>query len=86
MEQLQILKEKYESDRQPTPCWKIAIIKKIAKWLVAKTGEKTVSDVTNYLFERQDNLEQGAENWLVNHGWNRTKAHWTVKTASFIFL
>lgn len=45
VEQLQILKEKYESDRQPTPRWKIAVIKKIAKWLVAKTGEKTVSDV-----------------------------------------
>lgn len=86
VEQLQILKEKYESDRQLTPRWKIAVIKKIAKWLVAKTGEKTVSDVTNYLFEWQDNLEQGAENWLVNHGWNRTAAHWTVKTASFIFL
>ena len=28
VEQLQILKEKYESDRQPTPRWKIAVIKK----------------------------------------------------------
>lgn len=85
-EQLQILKEKYTADRQPTPRWKSAVVKKVARWLAAKAGEKSIVDITNYLFEWQDNLEQGAENWLVNHGWNRTAAHWTVKTASFIFL
>ncbi|OTN82231.1 hypothetical protein [Enterococcus faecium] len=85
-EQLQILKEKYTADREPTLRWKTAVIKKVARWLAAKAGEKSIADITNYLFEWQDNLEQGAENWLVNHGWNRTTAHWTVKTASFIFL
>ncbi|ANU71630.1 hypothetical protein [Enterococcus faecalis] len=85
-EQLQILKEKYDSDREIAPRWKTAVIKKVAKWLAAKAGEKSIADITNYLFEWQDNLEQGAENWLVDHGWNRTAAHWTVKTASFIFL
>lgn len=85
-EQLQILKEKYEADREATPRWKTAVVKKVAKWLAAKAGEKSIADITNYLFEWQDNLEQGAENWLVAHGWNQTAAHWTVKTASFIFL
>lgn len=60
--------------------------KKVVRWLTAKAGEKSIADITNYLFEWQDNLEQGAENWLVNHGCNRTASHWTVKTASFIFL
>ncbi|WP_159591064.1 hypothetical protein [Streptococcus halichoeri] len=85
-EQLQILKDKYNADRTPTPRWKSAVIKKVARWLAIKAGTKSVSDITNYLFEWQDNLEQGAENWLVEQGWNRAAAHWTVKTASFIFL
>lgn len=85
-EQLQILKDKYKADRTPTPRWKAAVVKKVARWLAAKVATKSVSDITNYLFEWQDNLEQGAENWLVEQGWDRTAAHWTVKTASFIFL
>lgn len=85
-EQLQILKEKYNSDREITFRWKGAVIKKVARWLADKVGEKSVSSVTNYLFEWQDNLKQGDENYFIHHGWNRTATHWAVKTASFIFL
>lgn len=87
-EQLEILKTREkEINHVESKGAKSAVVKKVAKWLAAKAGEKSIADITDYLFEWEDNLEQGAENYLVDKcGWNRTAAHWTVKTASFIFL
>lgn len=62
-------------------------VTRAAKWLAGVIGSKSISDITDYLFKWQDDLEKGCENFLVEQcGWNRTAAHWTVKTASFIFL
>ena len=85
--QLELLQQyKQEHPRRVRRGVKSAVIKKVARFLAGKLGQKSLVEVTNYLFEWQDNLEAGAENYLVKHGWNRTTAHWTVKTASFIFL
>ena len=70
-----------------TKGWKSAAVKKAAKWLAGVIGSKSVADITDYLFEWQDDLEAGCENFLVDEcGWDEDVAHWTVKTASFIFL
>lgn len=65
---------------------KTKAIKKLAKWLAAKVGSKTIADITDYLFGWQDDLQTGAENFLVDHGWNRTVAHWSVKSIMFVLF
>lgn len=86
-EQLDLLKAyQQEHPRRRKRGVKSAVIKKVARFIATKLGQKSLVEVTNYLFEWQDNLETGAENYLVKYGWNRNLAHWTVKTASFIFL
>lgn len=90
-EQLQILKDKYTSDREATPRWKAAVLKKgvefVAKAVGAKLGAKTLTDFVNYLTDFEDNIQEGLENGMVKFlGVNRTVAHWTAKTAMFIFF
>ncbi|CIW11511.1 hypothetical protein OLF72_10435 [Streptococcus pneumoniae] len=86
-EQLDLLQQyKEEHPRRAKRGIKSAIIKKVARFLAAKVGQKSVVEITDYLFEWQDNLEAGAENYLVQYGWDRNIAHWTIKTVSFIFL
>ena len=86
-EQLDLLKQyKEEHPRRAKRGLKSAVIKKVARFLAKKVAQKSVVEITNYLFEWQDNLEAGAENYLVEQGWDRNIAHWTIKTASFIVL
>ncbi|QWQ38597.1 hypothetical protein KMP11_06525 [Gemella sp. zg-570] len=84
-QQLEILKDKEIMDNQPTDRWKLAVIKKIAKWISLKVGEKSVAEITDYLLEWEDDLQTGIENFLVEYcGFSRGSAHWTAKTAMFI--
>lgn len=86
-EQIQFLQEKEASKNQLTARWKTAIIKKAAKLLAAKIGSKSVADITDYLFEWENDLQTGMENYLVYKlGWNRTAAHWTAKSVMFILF
>ncbi|MDA2566429.1 hypothetical protein PDQ34_21010 [Bacillus cereus] len=86
-EQIQLLQDRENSSYEATPRWKAAIIKKAAKLLAAKIGSKSVADITDYLFEWEDNLEQGMQNYLVYKlGWNKTAAHWTAKSVMFILF
>ena len=84
-QQIEILKDKEIMDKQPTERWKSAAIRKVAKWIAAKVGSKSVADITDYLFEWEDDLQKGIENWLVEKtGMLRSDAYWIAKTAMFI--
>lgn len=85
-DQLTLLQEKYNNTRSIAPKWKIAAIKKLAVFLAAKTGAKSISDITNFLFSWEDDLQEGATEYLVNNGWNHDVAYWTVKSAIFLFF
>lgn len=65
--------------------WKTSIIKAIAKLIIAKTGEKSAADVTDFLFGWEGDLQSGIEHYLVHHEhWNKTVAYWTAKSIMFI--
>ncbi|MED3352976.1 hypothetical protein P4388_31140 [Bacillus thuringiensis] len=90
-QQVQLLQDKdrfiEEENNSSMHTWKTALVKKAAKLLAAKIGSKSVADITDYLFEWEDDLQQGMENYLVYKlGWNKTAAHWTAKSVMFILF
>lgn len=87
IEQEELLREKYENDTAIAPRGvKTSIIKKAAKLLAAKVGSATIAEVTDFLFGWQNDLQTGMEVFLINHGWNKTVAHWTAKSIMFVLF
>ncbi|ARF67779.1 hypothetical protein B7C51_07950 [Paenibacillus larvae subsp. pulvifaciens] len=86
-QQVQLLKDRENMGQEQEKTLKVSLIKKAAKILAAKLGEKSIADIADYLFDWEDNLQQGIENYLVDKaGWNTTVAHWTAKTIMFILF
>ncbi|MCY9512239.1 hypothetical protein M5W68_20225 [Paenibacillus larvae] len=86
-QQVQLLKDRKNMGQEQEKTLKVSLIKKAAKILAAKLGEKSIADIADYLFDWEDNLQQGIENYLVDKaGWNTTVAHWTAKTIMFILF
>lgn len=91
-QQVQLLQDKEEFIEQENKSlhkskWKAAVIRKAAQILAAKIGSKSVADITNYLFEWEDDLQEGMEHYLVDElGWNETAAHWTAKSVMFVLF
>ncbi|RGB74915.1 hypothetical protein [Anaerococcus nagyae] len=96
-EEINFLEEQYLINHSGTELrWKVSAVKKVikvakpilkkaAKKFGVKMGEKGIADLTDYLFEWEDDLQNGIENFLINKwGWNKTAAHWTAKTIMFV--
>lgn len=66
--------------------WKIAAIKKAARFISKKLGTKTVAEISDFLFGWQDNLEEGIALLLLRNGWNREVARWTARSIMFIIF
>jgi hypothetical protein len=87
-ELLQILQDREE--RHPSSPlfeskWKASVIKAVAKLVASKVGEKSVADVTDFLFSWEGPLQDGIEYYLIHYGhFNSTVAHWTAKSIMFI--
>lgn len=87
-ELLQILQDR-EKEHPSSPLfhaeWKTSVIKTVAKLVASKVGEKSVSDVTDFLFSWEGPLQDGIEYYLIHYGhFNPTVAHWTAKSIMFI--
>lgn len=86
-EQEELLEQREDEKSTATVQWKTAVIKKAAEIIAAKTGEKSVAEVTDFLFEWEDDLQTGMEKALVKYGhFNDTVAHWTAKSVMFVLL
>lgn len=66
-QQVQLLKDRENMGQEQEKTLKVSLIKKAAKILAAKLGEKSIADIADYLFDWEDNLQQGIENYLVDN-------------------
>lgn len=88
-EKIEILNYKFQSDSQPTARWKVALVRKAlqygGKLIGAKLGEKTISDMINYITNYQGKVETAISNAFVKYvHLNRGVANWVAKTVVFI--
>lgn len=88
-DKLLILREKATTNFEKQLRWKISAVKKVAqvlaKFLKSIGISKGVVGITNYLFEWENDLQKGIEEFLYRYTpLNRTLAYWTAKTIMFI--
>ncbi|MBF6978223.1 hypothetical protein IU403_03585 [Aerococcaceae bacterium zg-BR22] len=79
-----ILHEKLNGE--PTFRSKVAIVKKAARLHAQKLGQKSLAEITDFLFGWQDNLEEGMARFLLRSGWNKDVAYWTAISIMFILF
>ncbi|MBM7647011.1 hypothetical protein JOD45_003246 [Scopulibacillus daqui] len=86
-EQNDLLKQRFDYHHRIQPQWKSSIIKAAAKMIAAKCGEKSVADITDFLFEWEDDLQTGIEKSLIKYGhFNKKVAKWTAKSIIFVLF
>ena len=49
-------------------------------------GQKSIAEISDFLFGWQDDLEAGIAAYLLRNGWNREVANWTAKSIMFIIF
>ena len=62
------------------------VIRKAASLLAKKMGQKSIAEISDFLFGWQDDLEAGIAAYLLRNGWNREVANWTAKSIMFIIF
>lgn len=62
------------------------VIRKAASLLAKIMGQKSIAEISDFLFGWQDDLEAGIAAYLLRNGWNRDVANWTAKSIMFIIF
>ena len=62
------------------------VIRKAASLLAKKMGQKSIAEISDFLFGWQDDLEAGIAAYLLRNGWNRDVTNWTAKSIIFIIF